>query len=60
MGTNLTNHDCATKLNWQRHKESLPNEIIEAAFVLFTEKGFAETSIDEIAHRACITNHVHK
>lgn len=55
MGTKLMNHDCATELSWQRRKKSRPNEIIEAAFVLFTEKGFAATSMDEIAHKAGIS-----
>jgi len=55
MGTKLTKHDCTTKLSWQRRKESRPNEIIEAAFVLFAEKGFTTTTMDEIAHKAGIS-----
>lgn len=55
MGRKQTNHDCVTELSWQRRKESRPNEIIEAAFVLFTERGFAATSMDEIARKAGIS-----
>ncbi|MDH3354423.1 MAG: TetR/AcrR family transcriptional regulator [Chromatiales bacterium] len=45
----------STELRWQRRKESRPDEIIEAAFTLFTEKGFSATKMDEIAHQAGIS-----
>jgi len=48
-------NNCSNKLRWQRRKESRPYEIIESAFVLFTEKSFAATSMDEIAHKAGIS-----
>ncbi|MCW8887549.1 MAG: TetR/AcrR family transcriptional regulator [Gammaproteobacteria bacterium] len=47
--------ESSAELRWQRRKESRPGEIIEAAFDLFTEKGFSATKMDEIAHRAGIS-----
>jgi AcrR family transcriptional regulator len=48
-------NDPSSDLRWQRRKESRPSEIIEAAFDLFTEKGFSATKMDEIARRAGIS-----
>jgi len=53
--TKPMDNDCDTELRWQRRKESRPNEIIESAFILFTEKGFNATSMDEIARKAGIS-----
>lgn len=47
--------DPPCELHWQRRKESRPNEIIEAAFELFAEKGFSATRMDEIARKAGIS-----
>jgi AcrR family transcriptional regulator len=40
---------------WRRRAEARPGEIIEAALELFGEKGFAATSMQEIARRAGVT-----
>ncbi len=39
----------------QRRKEDRPGEILEAALVLFAEKGFAATRLDEVARRAGVS-----
>lgn len=40
---------------WRRRPESRPDEIIQAALHLFTERGFAATKMEEIAARAGVT-----
>jgi len=40
---------------WRRRKEARPEEILEAALTMFTEKGFAGTRLDEIARAAGIS-----
>jgi AcrR family transcriptional regulator len=40
---------------WRRRKEARPGEIVEAALVLFAEKGFAAAKLDDIALRAGIS-----
>jgi AcrR family transcriptional regulator len=37
-----------------RRKEARPNEIVEAALTLFTERGFAATRLEDVAARAGI------
>jgi AcrR family transcriptional regulator len=37
-----------------RRKEARPNEIVEAALALFTERGFAATRLEDVAARAGI------
>ena len=40
---------------WRRRKEARPEEIIDAALALFTEKGFSATRLDDVAKRAGIS-----
>ncbi len=40
---------------WRRRKEARPGEILEAAFAVFAEKGFAAARLDEIAARAGVS-----
>ena len=40
---------------WRRRKQARPEEIIEAALALFTEKGYAATRLDDVAKRAGIS-----
>lgn len=40
---------------WRRRAEARPGEIIQAAFDVFAEKGFAAAKLDEIAARAGIS-----
>jgi len=40
---------------WQRRKEARPAEILEAALVVFSQKGFAAARLDEVAKRAGVS-----
>ena len=40
---------------YQRRKEDRPQEITEAAFAAFAEKGFTATRVDEVARRAGVS-----
>jgi AcrR family transcriptional regulator len=40
---------------WRRRKEARPDEIIDAALVVFAEKGFAAAKLDDISRRAGIS-----
>lgn len=40
---------------WQRRSEDRPDELIDAALELFSEKGFAATKTEDIARRAGVT-----
>lgn len=40
---------------WRRRKEARPGEILEAAFDVFSEKGFAAARLDDIATRAGVS-----
>ena len=40
---------------YQRRKEDRPQDIADAAFKLFAEKGYAATRIDDVAKRACVS-----
>jgi AcrR family transcriptional regulator len=40
---------------WRRRSEARPGEIIEAALVVFSEKGFAAARLDDIAARAGVS-----
>lgn len=40
---------------WRRRAEARPGEIVQAAFDIFAEKGFAAAKLDEIAARAGIS-----
>ena len=40
---------------WQRKKDSRPSEILEAALVLFVDKGYRATKMEDIAQAAGVT-----
>lgn len=40
---------------WNRRKDARPAELIDAAFDLFVERGFAATRLDDVARRAGVT-----
>lgn len=40
---------------WRRRKQARPGEIVEAAFAVFAEKGFAAARLDDIAARAGVS-----
>jgi len=40
---------------WRRRKEARPQEIVDAALDVFTERGFAATKLEEIAARAGVS-----
>ena len=40
---------------YQRRKEDRPQEITEAAFLVFAEKGYASARVDEVAKRAGVS-----
>src|ERR1051325_8145039 len=40
---------------WRRRKDARPNEIMEAALACFTERGFVNTRLDDVARRAGVT-----
>ena len=44
-----------TEPKYQRRKEDRPQEIADAAFEAFAEKGYAATRIDEVAKRAGVS-----
>jgi AcrR family transcriptional regulator len=45
----------STKPRYQRRKEDRPQEITEAAFEAFAEKGYAATRVEEVAKRAGVS-----
>jgi AcrR family transcriptional regulator len=49
------NHKKESTCRWRRRKEARPEEILEAALSLFTEKGFAATRMNDIAKLAGIS-----
>jgi AcrR family transcriptional regulator len=46
--------DCPTP-RWQRRPEARPEEILDAALLVFGEHGYARTRLDEVARRAGIS-----
>jgi AcrR family transcriptional regulator len=40
---------------WQRRPAARPEEILDAAFLVFGEEGFARTRLDEVARRAGVS-----
>lgn len=48
-------HNDDKPCRWRRRKEARPEEILEAALELFTEKGFAATRITDVARKAGIS-----
>ena len=45
----------ASQPKYQRRKEDRPQEIADAAFAAFAEKGYAATRIDDVAKRAGVS-----
>ena len=45
----------ATKPRWRRRKSARPEEILQAALDVFTDRGFAATKLEDVAHRAGVT-----
>ena len=44
-----------TTQRWKRRKEERPQEILDAAYAVFAEKGFAAARMEDIAGRAGVT-----
>jgi AcrR family transcriptional regulator len=42
-------------VRWRRRKDARPQELLEAAFAVFVEKGFADARLDDIAARAGVS-----
>jgi AcrR family transcriptional regulator len=47
--------DTATKPRWRRRKSARPEEILQAALEVFTDRGFAATKLEDVARRAGVT-----
>ncbi len=45
----------ATKPRWRRRKSARPEEILQAALEVFTDRGFAATKLEDVARRAGVT-----
>ena len=43
------------KPRWQRRKDARPDEIIQAALEVFTDRGFAATKLEDVAKKAGVT-----
>ena len=43
------------KPRWQRRKDARPEEIISAALEVFADRGFAATTLEDIARKAGVT-----
>lgn len=48
-------HTPGTSCRWRRRKEARPEEILDAALDLFTEKGYTATRMDDVARQAGIS-----
>jgi AcrR family transcriptional regulator len=54
--TDSTDSKSATDApRWQRRPEARPEEILDAAFAVFGENGYARTKLDEVAQRAGVS-----
>ena len=51
----LCNHKSDSPCRWRRRKEARPEEILDAALELFTEKGFSATRMCDVAKKAGIS-----
>jgi AcrR family transcriptional regulator len=51
----ICNHKSTSPCRWRRRKEARPEEILDAALELFTEKGFSATRICDVAKKAGIS-----
>jgi AcrR family transcriptional regulator len=47
--------EAATKPRWRRRKSARPEEILQAALEVFTDRGFAATKLEDVARRAGVT-----
>jgi len=47
--------DTVTKPRWRRRKSARPEEILQAALEVFTDRGFAATKLEDVARRAGVT-----
>ena len=47
--------DLSQPPRWRRRKEARPQEIVDAALDVFTERGFAATRLDDVAQRAGVS-----
>jgi len=45
----------ATTPRWRRRKSARPEEILQAALEVFTDRGFAATKLEDVARRAGVT-----
>lgn len=55
MPTPLETPDESTPNRWHRRKAARPQEIMDAALTLFTQKGFAATRLEEVALAAGVS-----
>lgn len=44
-----------TLVRWRRRKDARPQELLEAAFAVFVEKGFADARLEDIAAKAGVS-----
>ena len=51
----LTRRSKAPKPRWRRRKNARPEEILAAALEVFTDRGFAATTLEDVAKRAGVT-----
>lgn len=51
----MTSDDSDRTPRWRRRKDARPNEILDAALACFTDRGFANTRLDDVARRAGVT-----
>lgn len=51
----LCKHSSEASCRWRRRKEARPEEILDAALMLFSEKGFAATRMTDVARQAGIS-----
>jgi AcrR family transcriptional regulator len=51
----MANEPDHSLVRWRRRKDSRPQELLEAAFAVFVEKGFADARLEDIAVRAGVS-----
>lgn len=51
----LCKHSSDESCRWRRRKDARPEEILDAALILFSEKGFAATRMTDVARQAGIS-----
>jgi len=51
----VTRSKRAARPRWQRRKQARPEELVAAALEVFVERGFAATTLAEVARRAGVT-----